>query len=110
MLREETPIDWRISDSRRYPEIVLVPDLHHGVTESREDLARAKKGDHGWAPENREMHGIFLATGQRLPTGREIGDISAVDIYPLLLELLGIREPGRGGDGTDLAKLVAADE
>jgi hypothetical protein len=36
------------------------------------------------------MHGIFLATGPRLPKGKRIPAINAVDVYPLLMEILGI--------------------
>jgi hypothetical protein len=32
-----------------------------------------------------------------VPTGQELGEVSAVDIYPLMLEILGIRETGQGG-------------
>jgi hypothetical protein len=36
------------------------------------------------------MHGIFLASGPRLPKGKKIGPLSAVDVYPLMMEILGL--------------------
>ena len=105
MLRDEVPAEWQVSESKRYPEIFVVPDLHYAVVERRSDLEKIKKGDHGWAPENREMHGIFLAMGPGLPQGTEIGEISAVEIYPIMLDVLGIREPGRGADGSSPNRL-----
>ena len=99
LLRDEVPPEWRVSDSSRYPEIFVIPDLRYGVVEKRSDLRRIKKGDHGWAPENPEMHGIFLAMGPGLPVDQDIGEVSVVDIYPIMLDVLGIREPGHGGEG-----------
>jgi hypothetical protein len=101
VLRDEAPAAWRVSDSRRFPEIFVVPELGHGVVAGREDLDRLKPGDHGWDPSHRAMHGIFLAAGPGLPQGRVIGEVSAVEIYALMLGLLQIEgpapAPGRGG-------------
>ena len=101
VLRDEAPADWRISRSLRFPEIFLVPDLGHGVVIDREGIDRLQRGDHGWDPSNRAMHGIFLAAGPGLPRGRVIGEVSAVEIYPLMLWLLQIEAPapapGRSG-------------
>jgi hypothetical protein len=53
------------------------------------------------------MHGIFLAAGPGIPAGREIDTIEAVDIYPLLLDLLQIR----ADDGDyKLRKMLTADD
>jgi predicted AlkP superfamily pyrophosphatase or phosphodiesterase len=90
-LRDETPDHWRVTDDERFPDVFVMPDLHHGVLSSADRRHKLKRGDHGWDPRHREMHGIFLATGPGVPAGREIGTIEAVDIYPLLLDLLQIR-------------------
>lgn len=108
VLREEAPAEWHVTDSPRYPEIFVVPDVGHGVIVDREGLAWLTKGDHGWEPSAEAMHGIFLGAGPGLPSGVTIGEISAVDLYPLMLELLQIDapSPARGGlrsilNGTD---------
>jgi hypothetical protein len=62
----------------------------HGVVVEPEGLEWLTKGDHGWEPSEKAMHGIFLASGPGLPGGRTIGEVGAVEIYPLMLELLGI--------------------
>jgi hypothetical protein len=101
VLRDEAPAGWHISASRRFPEIFVVPELGHGVVAERDDLDKLKPGDHGWDPSNRAMHGIFLAAGPSLPQGRVVGEVSPVEIYPLMLELLQIEAPapapGRSG-------------
>jgi arylsulfatase A-like enzyme len=99
LLRDEAPAEWRVANSRRFPDIFVVPELGHAVVTEREDLDGLKPGDHGWDPSNKAMHGIFLAAGPALPQGRVIGEVSVVEIYPLMLELLQIDAPapGRGG-------------
>ena len=109
-MRDEAPAEWHVTDSQRFPDIFLVPEPGYGVVSDSEALARLKPGDHGWDPSNKAMHGIFLAAGPALPRGRTIGEVSVVEIYPLMLELLQIDTPapapGRGG----LRSLVIGEE
>jgi predicted AlkP superfamily pyrophosphatase or phosphodiesterase len=99
VLRDEAPAEWRVTDSPRYPEIFVVPQMGHGVVVEPEGLEWLTKGDHGWEPSEKAMHGIFLASGPGLPRGVAVGEISVVDVYPLMLELLRIEStpppPGR---------------
>jgi predicted AlkP superfamily phosphohydrolase/phosphomutase len=90
-LRDETPDHWRVNGDKRFPDVFVTPDLHHGVISAERRRHKLKRGDHGWDPRHREMHGIFLATGPGIPARRKIDTIEAVDIYPLLLDLLQIR-------------------
>ena len=101
VLRDEAPAEWRIDGSPRFPDIFVVPDAGYGVVAEREAVQRLKKGDHGWDPSNKAMHGIFLATGPGLPRGMTIGEVSAVEVYPLMLDLLRIDAPlpAAGRDG-----------
>lgn len=106
-LRTETPAHWRVNGDRRFPDVFVAPDLHHGVISTERRRHKLKRGDHGWDPGYREMHGIFLATGPGIPAGREIDTIEGVDIYPLLLDLLQIR----ADDGDyKLRQMLAADD
>ena len=93
VLRDEAPAEWRVSDSPRYPEIFVVPDVGHGVIVNPEGLAWLTKGDHGWDPSAPAMHGIFLGAGPGLPRGVTVGEVSVVDVYPLMLDLLQIAAP-----------------
>jgi predicted AlkP superfamily pyrophosphatase or phosphodiesterase len=90
LLRDEAPAEWRVTDSPRYPEVFVVPDIGHGVVVEPEGVGRLTKGDHGWEPSEKAMHGIFLASGPGMPRGVTIGEVSVVDVYPLMLELLRI--------------------
>ena len=109
VLRDEAPAEWRVDDSLRFPEIFVIPDLGYGVVAEREAVQRLKNGDHGWDPSNKAMHGIFLAAGPGLPEGVTIGEVSAVEIYPLMLELLRIDEPLPAGGRDRLRSLLDND-
>ena len=109
MLREEAPPEWRIGDSQRFPEIFVVPEPGYAVVAEREAVQRLKKGDHGWEPSAKAMHGIFLAAGPGLPRGETIDEVSAVEVYPLMLEILQIEAPALASDRDRLRSLVDLD-
>ncbi len=110
VLRDEAPAEWRVTDSRRFPEVFLVPELGHGVVIDLEQRDRLKPGDHGWDPSNKAMHGVFLAAGPALPQGRTIGEVSAVEIYPLMLELLQIDGPAPAPERDGLRSRLVGDQ
>ncbi len=109
VLREEAPAEWRVGDSPRFPEIFLVPQPGYGVVVDRDAVQRLKKSDHGWDPSDKAMHGIFLAAGPGLPRGETIGEVSAVEVYPLMLEILQIDTPAPAGGRDRLRSLVNQD-
>jgi predicted AlkP superfamily pyrophosphatase or phosphodiesterase len=90
MLHHETPDSWHVTEDSGFADIVVQADPGFMVYSSRQQLRGVSIGDHGWAPEHEEMHGIFLASGPRLPGGKRISAISAVDVYPLMMEILEI--------------------
>jgi len=87
---EDTPADWHVGDNPRFPDLILTPDPGCAAL-SRWNMAdKINAGDHGWAPEMPEMHGIFIAAGPGLPAGLRIPALRNVDVYPLLLRQLGL--------------------
>ena len=105
----ETPEDWHITADSRFPDVIVQPYLHYGVVSSRDKLDKMTRSDHGWDPGNKEMHGIFIAAGARLPQGKRIDTVGSVDIYPLMIEILGLPliEP-IDGDPSTLSDLLDA--
>lgn len=87
---EDAPAGWMIGDNPRFPELILMPDPGCRVLSHPDRAARISHGDHGWAPEVPEMHGIFIAAGPEIPAGMRIPTVRAVDIYPLMLRQLGL--------------------
>lgn len=88
MLREDAPASWHVDEAAGFADIIVQADPQYLVFSSAERVTTASRGDHGWPREFEAMHGIFLAAGPRLPMGRKIGAIEAVDIYPLLMKIL----------------------
>lgn len=86
----ESPEDWHVSADSHFPDVIVQPYLHYGVVSSRDKLHKLNRGAHGWDPGDKEMHGIFIAAGARLPQGKRIDTINSVDIYPLIMEILEI--------------------
>lgn len=89
-LRDETPAAWRTGGSERVADVLVQAEPGYTVVSRRRADVHITAGDHGWAPEVPGMHGVFLASGAGLPAGLRIGTIEAVDVYPLLLEVLGL--------------------
>lgn len=88
MLREELPESWKALDDSGIADVVVQADPGYLAFSTLERSKGASLGDHGWAREFEDMHGFFLATGPRLPKGVKIPAIEAVDVYPLLMEIL----------------------
>ena len=90
MLREELPESWKALDDSGIAEIVVQANPGYLAYSTQQRSAGTSLGDHGWAREFEDMHGIFLASGPRLPKGKRIPAIEAVDVYPLLMAILGL--------------------
>jgi predicted AlkP superfamily pyrophosphatase or phosphodiesterase len=90
MLRKDLPESWRTTEAAGFADIVVQADPGYMVFSTLTQAKGASRGDHGWAPEFEDMHGIFLASGPRLPKGKIIPPINVVDVYPLLMEILDL--------------------
>jgi predicted AlkP superfamily pyrophosphatase or phosphodiesterase len=102
------PAAWMLRDDALLPDVIAQADPGYSVMSSRSADVGLSAGDHGWTPDFRDMHGIFLATGPRLPAGERIGAISAVDVYPLIMTILGLETAGPiDGDPAKLLPLLA---
>jgi len=90
-LPDDAPASWRVHDSPRMADVLLQADPGYGVISHRDKLHKMSVGDHGWAPDVADMHGIFLMHGPGILPGSMLDTIDAVDIYPLLLRQAGLR-------------------
>ena len=89
-LPRETPEAWKVTENSRFADVIVQADPGFLVFSGAARVEKKSRGDHGWAPEAEGMHGIFLASGPGLPHGRQIDPIRAVDIYPLMMKILGL--------------------
>jgi predicted AlkP superfamily pyrophosphatase or phosphodiesterase len=86
----QTPEDWHVEADTRFPDVIVQPFPHYGVVSTPDKMQKVNVGDHGWEPSFKDMHGIFLAAGPRLPKGKTIATVSNLDIYPMMMEILGL--------------------
>lgn len=109
MLREELPSAWNVSDSLRFPDIVVQANGGCSVISTQDKQQKATPGDHGWPPEVKEMRGIFLAIGPRIRPGASAGHIHVTDIYPLMLELLQLDPPAPYDGDSEALRVILKD-
>lgn len=104
----EAPLAWHVDAGSRFADVIVQADARASVVSSRGRSRSA--ADHGWPPAFQDMHGIFLAMGPRLPAGRRIPAFDNVDIYPMILEVLGLPADGPiDGDPATLLPLLDAE-
>lgn len=109
-LPEDLPPAWNAGSSDRYPDLFVQADPGCGVITRADDGHRLQAGDHGWPPDDPDMWGIFYAAGPRIPPGTLTGPVRVVDIYPLMLAILGLEAPGLvDGDPGALAQRLLPD-
>jgi len=60
-------------------------------------------GEHGFLPSRQDMHGILIAAGPRIAPGRAWPILRAIDVAPLVSDLLGISPPRQAVGQSPLA-------
>lgn len=102
-LPSDTPRVWFVDNNPRFPDVILMPEQGYAVLSSSERSGKLIAGDHGWAPESPEMHGFFIASGPNIKTGVALGPVNNIDVYPLMLSILGLEAPAYiDGDASSL--------
>ncbi len=75
----------------RIGDLVVNPDQPYSVTLKAQPLTLSG-ANHGWdATRFKEMHGVFMATGPAFRENAKLPTVDMVHIYPLILEVLGLR-------------------
>jgi len=118
--KTEVPARWHYGTHPRVPAIVCQADIGWVLTtrpmdapmEAPKDAPNARTamahatGAHGYAPESPEMRAVFVADGPRFADGKRLPPFDNVDVYPLLMRLLGVpAEPNDGDPATLLPAL-----
>jgi predicted AlkP superfamily pyrophosphatase or phosphodiesterase len=101
--KQDVPVRWHYGRNPRVPAIVCQADIGWILT-IRNPSARAGRhatGAHGYAPEAPEMRAVFVADGPRFADHARLPAFDNVDVYPLLMRLLGVPpEPNDGNPDT----------
>ncbi|NND43694.1 MAG: alkaline phosphatase family protein [Xanthomonadales bacterium] len=86
--REAAPPGWRVGPRPRAPDVILVASTGHAVISSEAHRDKVNAGDHGWRPEDQDMHGILFAHGPAFKVGFRAGPARNVDVHALLVQVL----------------------
>jgi len=99
--RDTLPNEYRLRRHPRVPAIVAVADDGWHITSRAElnrEADRGTRGDHGYDPRHRSMHGLFIATGPQFRSGIVVPAFENVHIYELICRVLSLRPAVNDGD------------
>ncbi len=103
--RDTLPERFHLREQPRVTPVVAVADEGWTIT-SRARTARGwPAGNHGYDNQLESMRGIFVAHGPSFRRGLRVGTLEAVDVYPLMADILDV--PPAAHDGS-LAAMAAA--
>ena len=109
-LPTDAPAQWHVDGNPSFPDVILMPDAGYAVLSSMDKVGKINAGDHGWAPESPDMHGFFIACGPNIKRGVAPGAVRNIDVYPLMLSILGLTGPQPiDGDAASLAETLYTD-
>ena len=111
--KQTLPARWHYGTHPRVPEIVCQAEDGWLIAKRPPDGARPYPdrviGKHGFDPESPEMRAVFVADGPSFADGATLAPFDNVDVYPLLMRLLGVpAEPNDGNPHTFDAVLEPA--
>ena len=98
--REAMPQRWHYGTHPRVPPIVCQADTGWWI--GTRERARVSAGSHGYAPEDPSMRAVFVADGPAFRHGAVLPPFDNVDVYPLLMRLLGVPPQANDGDAETL--------
>ncbi|HKA14254.1 MAG TPA: alkaline phosphatase family protein [Myxococcota bacterium] len=96
--REALPASLHLSHPTRTGDLVVRAEppytfASEGLLARAGKLLGASRGVHGYAPEDPDMQGIFLAIGRGVPAGAHPDTVRMIDVAPTVARLLGIGPP-----------------
>jgi predicted AlkP superfamily pyrophosphatase or phosphodiesterase len=102
--RSETPEEWHYRDHPRIPPIVGVADEGWQIIRRTtlvsilERRISAARGQHGYDPSLKSMHGVFVAAGPAFKQGATVPAFENIHIYNLFARVLGVTPAANDGD------------
>lgn len=98
--KNEIPSEYHYSKHERISPIIGIADLGWSIVkdEHLEKYDFVNDGNHGYDPINKDMHGIFIATGPSFKKGLKINSIENIHIYNLLTKIMNIMPSPNDGN------------
>ncbi len=98
----ELPAHYQYGTHPRIPELIVESNQGYGLEIRRKSGITYSRGTHGYDPHNRDMHGIFYASGPSFKSGYVQPTFENVAIYGLLAKILGLKPAANDGDFTTI--------
>ena len=95
--KRDLPARFRHGSNPRVAPFLCLADVGWSFPENPKAFT---KGEHGYDPDEPAVAALFVANGPAFPAGRVLPTFSNTDVYPLLMDLLGL-PPAAGIDGSD---------
>lgn len=108
-LRNEIPERYHLDGTKRVGDIVLIADMPwYVLTRTPKNILKllTQEGSHGWDNKEKDMHGIFLAEGPGIVSGKTIASFENIHVYPFLLEMLGLKPPRKVDGRLEILKPI----
>lgn len=99
----DLPERYGLAGHPRLPPVIGIAENGWAIA-SKRDLDRWKEsgrgpgGAHGYDPQIKDMHGLFVAAGPRLRSGMRVPAFENIHVYELMCALLGIQPAKNDGD------------
>ena len=107
--REDLPQEWNATAEGRMGDLIAVAEPGVWFSEGQESIVtgrvKNRLGGHGYPPGVPGTDGTLVAAGPGVRRGVRLSTARAVDVYPTLCRLLGIR-PARNIDGRALDAIL----
>lgn len=106
--RSQVPARLHYGANPRIPPLLCLADDGWQIS-THDYMSRRKKfsaGDHGYDNDDPNMRALFLAHGPAFRRGLVVPEFPNVDVYPLLVHLLGIRPAPNDGDFSVVAPML----
>ncbi len=100
--KQDLPTQWHYGTHARVPAILCQADLGWMLLKNNAGYRFHGGGAHGYAIEEPTMHATFIASGPAFRHGVMLPGFDNVDVYPLLMRLLGLAPLPNDGDITPL--------
>ncbi len=108
--KDSIPARFDYGRNPRVPPIIGIADDGWTISTRpyfEEAPIRADGGNHGFDHAAKDMQGIFIAAGPAFPRGVRAPAFRNVDVYPLLMEILGLPAVPSDGDLSRVEGLLA---
>ncbi|MRW92400.1 alkaline phosphatase family protein [Duganella sp. FT80W] len=106
--KEEIPARLAYGHNARVPAFLCLADDGWSIVFSDKSAAKVKGGKHGYDNALPDMRATFIAAGPAFAPGVVLPVFDNVDVYPLLMRLIGVAALPSDGDITPLLPALAA--